>query len=59
MGDAQQQNLTRWAVWQAAGMLRLHEASFDALTAAMENGASVAECLRAIETAKAPAGEGK
>ena len=29
----------------------------DALTAAMENGASVAECLRAIETAKAPAGE--
>jgi hypothetical protein len=49
-----QQQLTRWAVWQSAGMLKRHEKAFDALTRAMEEGATVAECLRAIEAAPKP-----
>jgi hypothetical protein len=44
-----QQQLTR-----SAGMLKRHEKAFDALTRAMEEGATVAECLRAIEAAPKP-----
>ena len=51
LGDQQQQAVTRWAVYQSASMLRRHENSFLALVDAMERGASVAECLRAIEDA--------
>ena len=50
LGDQAQQQLTRWAVWQSASMLKRHEKAFEALVEAMK-GASVAECLRAIEDA--------
>jgi len=49
-----QQNLTRWAVWQAAIMLRAHDASFKALVEAMGRGASVVDCIAAIEGAATP-----
>ena len=54
MGDQTQQQVTRWAVWQSASMLKRHEASFMALVDAMEAGASVADCLKAIEAAPKP-----
>ena len=54
LGDQAQQQVTRWAVWQAASMLKRHEASFLALVEAMEAGASVTDCLRAIEAAETP-----
>ena len=46
--------MTRWAVWQAASMLKKHAESFDALTEKMSQGATVAECLQAIEAAPEP-----
>jgi hypothetical protein len=46
-----QMSVTRWAVWQAAIMLRAHDAAFKALVAAMARGASVPECIGIIETA--------
>ena len=54
LGNAAQQEVTRWAVYQSASMLKQHEGSFLALVDAMESGASVADCLRAIEAAEAP-----
>ena len=51
LSDAQQQNQTRWAVYQAASLLRSHAAEYEALQAAMARGASVAECMQAIEAA--------
>lgn len=49
LGDAAQQNQTRWAVFTAASLLRKHEAEHKALMAAMEQGANVADCVKAIE----------
>lgn len=49
MSDQQQQNQTRWAVYQAASLLRTHQAEYAALQAAMARGASVVECIQAIE----------
>ncbi|GFR49334.1 hypothetical protein Agub_g11362 [Astrephomene gubernaculifera] len=49
LSSAAQQNLTRWAVWAAAGLLRTHGSEHAALVQAMRSGASVAECVRAIE----------
>ena len=46
-----QKNLTRWAVWQAAAILKAHRGAHAALMEAMARGASVEECLRAIEGA--------
>lgn len=54
MSDQAQQQVTRWAVWQAASMLKKHEKAFDALTEKMSQGATVAECLQAIEAAPEP-----
>ena len=51
LGDAAQQNVTRWAVYSAASLLNKHAADFDALREAMKSGASVPECVRAIEAA--------
>lgn len=51
-----QQNATRWAVWTAAKLLRDHDAEYSSLRDAMGRGASLADCVRAIEeTAAAPA----
>jgi hypothetical protein len=54
LSDAAQQAVTRWAVWQAASMLKRHQKSFDALTEKMSQGATVEECLQAIEAAPEP-----
>lgn len=51
LSDAQQQNQTRWACYQAASLLRSHEAEYKALQAAMARGASVVDCFKAIESA--------
>jgi hypothetical protein len=51
MGASQQQSVTRWAVLTAAQMLRAHKAEFEALQAALARGATVSECLQAIESA--------
>jgi hypothetical protein len=51
LGNQAQQNMTRWAVYQAASALRKHMAEYEALMAAMKRGAPVAECVQAIETA--------
>lgn len=39
----------RWAVLNVVSLLRKHERAHDALAAAMQRGASVAECIAVIE----------
>lgn len=39
----------RWAVLNTVSLLRQHEAVHDALAAAMQQGASVGECIAVIE----------
>eukprot|EP00271_Cylindrocystis_brebissonii_P005113 TRINITY_DN17058_c0_g1_i1.p1 TRINITY_DN17058_c0_g1~~TRINITY_DN17058_c0_g1_i1.p1 ORF type:complete len:360 (-),score=57.72 TRINITY_DN17058_c0_g1_i1:555-1634(-) len=51
LSNEQQQNLTRWAVFFAATLLKTQQAAFEALMKAMEKKASVAECIQAIEEA--------
>lgn len=51
LGDQAQQNMTRWAVYQAASALSKHQKEYDALMAAMQEKRSVADCIRAIESA--------
>ena len=46
-----QQNMTRWAVFQAATALRKHEPEYNALMAAMQQKKPVVECIKAIESA--------
>lgn len=53
MNAAAQQNQTRWACYQAASLLRTYAAEHAALREAMQRGARVAECIRAIEGAGA------
>ena len=49
LGNSQQQNQTRWAVLQAASLMRQYKKEYDALREAMASGASVADCIKAIE----------
>ncbi|KAK9853128.1 hypothetical protein WJX84_001571 [Apatococcus fuscideae] len=49
MDDAQQQNMTRWAVYECCRLLSDYSAEYEALQAAMKSRSSVAECIRAIE----------
>ena len=51
--DAQQQSMTRWAVWCAATALRRHKRAFDATRKAMADGQPVDQVIRAIERAEA------
>jgi len=51
LSDAQQQQTTRWAVYQAASILKTHRAAWDVLTEKMQQGATVVDCLKAIESA--------
>eukprot|EP00873_Tetraselmis_striata_P011800 jgi/Tetstr1/432064/TSEL_021535.t1 len=51
LSDNQQQNMTRWAVFQALSLIKSNQASYDALVAAMKERKSVAECIKAIEAA--------
>lgn len=51
LSDQQQQNITRWAVYSAASLLRTYKKEHAALIEAMSRGANVADCVRAIESA--------
>ena len=53
LAPSAQQNVTRWAVWQAAVLLRANASAYDALREAMARRASVADCIAAIEAAGA------
>lgn len=46
----------RLAVYEAARLLRDHEPAYKALQEAMQRGASVPDCIRAIEGARGSAG---
>lgn len=46
-----QQNLTRWAVWQAANIIKANKAAHEALMQAMEQGKPVEECIQILEAA--------
>lgn len=46
-----EQSITRWAVYKAAKIITDHENSYVRLCASMRKGESVADCVRAIETA--------
>lgn len=56
MSDAAQQNMTRWAVYNAALLLKQYGPEYEALQEAMGRGASIAECVKAIEGVR-PAAE--
>lgn len=45
----EQQNITRWAVWQAASIIKVHKASHEALMEAMAQKKPVEECIQIIE----------
>lgn len=49
MNNAAQQNQARWAVYQAATLLRRYKGEYEALQEAMGRGANVAECIEIIE----------
>lgn len=51
LSPAAQQSLTRWAVWQAAQLLRTHPKAYDALREAMARRAPVWDCIAAVEGA--------
>lgn len=51
LSDREQQDATRWAVWQACSLLRTYKNEFEALKQAMSSGSTVAECVQAIENA--------
>eukprot|EP00242_Pyramimonas_sp_CCMP2087_P009257 CAMPEP_0198210600 /NCGR_PEP_ID=MMETSP1445-20131203/20937_1 /TAXON_ID=36898 /ORGANISM="Pyramimonas sp., Strain CCMP2087" /LENGTH=356 /DNA_ID=CAMNT_0043884697 /DNA_START=99 /DNA_END=1169 /DNA_ORIENTATION=+ len=44
-------DLTRWAVCQAATVIKENQAAYEKLMAAMKDGASVSKCIEAIESA--------
>ncbi len=49
LGNAAQQNLTRWSAYQAASLLRQYSKEYEALQDVMSRGGSVVECIKAIE----------
>lgn len=51
MNDTTQMDVTRWAVFQAAEMLKENDAAYVRLMEAMKNRASVPKCIEAIESA--------
>lgn len=51
LSNAQQQNLTRWAVYSAASMLTKYSKEYEALKQAMQQRGSVDKCVAAIEEA--------
>jgi hypothetical protein len=50
LNNNQQQNITRWAVWRAALLLKQYKAEYEAVVAALNRGAPVSEIVRVIET---------
>lgn len=51
LSDSTQQNMTRWAVYNAASLLKQYAKEYEALVQAMGRGAPVDECVAAIESA--------
>eukprot|EP00850_Spirogloea_muscicola_P007231 SM000036S13275 [mRNA] locus=s36:299064:301836:+ [translate_table: standard] len=51
LGNQQQQNITRWAVYYAASLLKTNSKQLEALMAAMKSKASVPQCIQALESA--------
>jgi hypothetical protein len=51
LSSAQQQNATRWAVWQACCLLRANKKEYEALKEAMGAMKPVTECVKDIENA--------
>lgn len=51
LSNSQQQNLTRWALWKAATLVRKYSQSHEALVNALRDGSSIGECIYVIETA--------
>lgn len=51
LSDNQQQNITRWAVFSAANLLRQYKEEFQAVQEGMSQGASVSAIMRSIEQA--------
>jgi len=49
LSNNQQQNITRWAVWRAALLLKQYKAEYEAVQAALSRGATVDEVVRTIE----------
>ncbi|DBA76843.1 TPA: hypothetical protein ACH3X2_008858 [Trebouxia sp. C0005] len=49
LSNAQQQNMTRWAVYSAATMLTKYKKEYQALQIAMQQRASIDKCVAAIE----------
>ena len=49
MSAQQQQQQTRWAVYQAASLLKSNAVQYERLMTAMEGGKSVVDCIKAIE----------
>ena len=47
-----QQDVTRYAALMAWTIIKKHERAFDAITAALEKGSSLAECMQAAEDAE-------
>ena len=54
LGNAQQQNVSRWAVYQACVFLKEYSAEYDALRDAMAQAETVPDCFKAIELARYP-----
>lgn len=52
LSDGAQQNMTRWAVFQALSLIKNNQTAYDALMLAMGQRKSVAECIKAIEAAQ-------
>ncbi|CAL8463088.1 g2622 [Coccomyxa elongata] len=51
LSSAQQQNMTRLAVYEACSLLKKYKDEYEALQEAMKGGASIAQCVRTIEEA--------
>jgi hypothetical protein len=49
LNNNQQQNITRWAVWRAALLLKQYKAEHEAVQVALNRGAPVDEVVRTIE----------
>eukprot|EP00884_Botryococcus_braunii_P012174 jgi/Botrbrau1/20958/Bobra.0135s0076.1 len=50
LSDSAQQNLTRWAAFKAGDLLRQYNKEYEMLQERMKAGASVSDCIRAIES---------
>jgi hypothetical protein len=50
LNNNQQQNITRWAVWRSALLLKQYKAEYEAVQAALNRGVPVNEVVQVIES---------